>query len=390
MIPRKRRIKKAKYNGVSFYIEDDETCGGRRIVTHEFPFSETSATEDLGKRAKQWQIQGFVGGALYKQEAEKLQDALEQPCVGVLDHPYIGKNKKVRCPSYRRCETNREWGVVWFSMTFSEAGELPQIAVASIADQVQKNQSFLETVFTTVATATSTASGALSEAADSIDAFSEQLEDALAPFVALREGLGDVMTSLTQLKEVSREILSEPTALLNALTATLDFLVKSPMDSLSLISALGSSISPIFESMSSQAEDKPFPSQTTEEVTRLSESLATVTVIQMSTIATRNDIQNTKDRERVKTLFLSSCDQFLEQSNSYFEIIQSIRSETYFTLQRQDEERNVKLIHTRGDTNLLLLSYELYGDVSKSPSLAEMNPDLDPSFVSKGTPVEAA
>ena len=199
MIPRKRRIKKAKYNGVSFYIEDDETSGGRRIVTHEFPYSEIPATEDLGKKAKQWQIQGFVGGALYKQEAEKLQDALEQAGVGTLDHPYIGKNKKVRCTSYRRNETNREWGVVWFSMTLTEAGELPQITALSIADQAQKTQSFLENVLHTSQSIALGASGVLSGAADTLDSLSEQLEENLArsfPLLHHRLPRNSVLTNL--------------------------------------------------------------------------------------------------------------------------------------------------------------------------------------------------
>jgi len=378
MIPRKRRIKKAKYNGVSFYIEDDETSGGRRIVTHEFPYSEIPATEDLGKKAKQWQIQGFVGGALYKQEAEKLQDALEQAGVGTLDHPYIGKNKKVRCTSYRRNETNREWGVVWFSMTLTEAGELPQITALSIADQAQKTQSFLENVLHTSQSIALGASGVLSGAADTLDSLSEQLEENLAPFIAVRESLGDVLTSLAGLKNVGRDILSEPGNYLNAFIGALGVLIESPLDSLTLMNILSSSLTPLFESIN--------PSLERTELHSTSETLATVMLIYMSEVATRNDILNTKAREKIKTLFLSSCDLCLDQSDSFFEIIQNVRSETYFTLQKQDEQRNVKIIHPQGCTNILLLAYELYGDVSKSIQLTQMNPDLNPCFIISRTP----
>lgn len=389
MIPRKRRVKKAKYNGISFYIEEDEMCSGRRILTHEFPFSEVPATEDLGKKAKQWNIQGFVGGALCKQEAEKLQDALEQPGVGILDHPFIGKNKKVRCPNYRRIETSREWGVIWFSITFVEAGELPQIAVNSIVDQTKKNQTFLEDAFSSFQSHINEGAHRLAEASDSIDSFVDSLEESIAPYVHLRESLSDVTSSLSGLKDLIREITSEPSRLFHAFTETLESLVKSPLDSLSLLQTLSGSMNPLLSAMSTDElpyAGKPVASQI------VSESLSSVMLIYMSQVAKKNDVKNTFKRDRVKSIFLSSCDHFLEKSllTSFFEVVQTLRSETYFTLQRQDEERSIRVYRTPGDTNIILLSYDIYGDALRADQIIQLNPTLDPTLIPKDITVEIA
>src|SRR4051794_6903744 len=96
---RRKRIKRAQFRDAKFFVEADETTGGRRVVTHEFPFSETFRTADFGRKPKQWNLLGFLFGPMYKEDRRKLEKVFDEQGPGDLEHPYIGGKKSVHCLS---------------------------------------------------------------------------------------------------------------------------------------------------------------------------------------------------------------------------------------------------------------------------------------------------
>lgn len=87
----------ASFNGVPFGVEAEGGKFGRRYARHEYPYRDDPWMEDLGRRARDHKITGFLlendqvygGGAVIQQKLEMIQ-AAETPGLGQLVHPSLG------------------------------------------------------------------------------------------------------------------------------------------------------------------------------------------------------------------------------------------------------------------------------------------------------------
>jgi prophage DNA circulation protein len=84
------RLQQASFRGVPFFVEGATGSGGRNVAIHEFPLQEFVVVEDLGKKAGAQQLPAYVLGPDYDLLRDELQDALDQPGIGTLVHPYKG------------------------------------------------------------------------------------------------------------------------------------------------------------------------------------------------------------------------------------------------------------------------------------------------------------
>lgn len=374
MIPQKRRIKKAKFNGVSFFIEEDEMSSGRRIVTDTFPYLETHCTQDLGKSPTQWQIQGFVGGSRCKEDAKKLQDELEKPGVGILDHPYIGKNQKVRIESYRRLESNREWGIIGFWLQFVEAGSPAKLIQND--DKIQ-SPSFLNQAKDLILGISSR----LEEVSQFLDEFSSSVDECLSPLVRLRESVGDVITSVVGLKEAGRSIGLEPKALLNSMVSAfhaLTLYALSKRDSAVFVTLLTLS-----STLTEKGENLDNDSFNTSSVSHHDpgEIQKVFHAFLISNLYTLVPLALESHPDLVSE-FLNICDCHLRNSFLTADLVQNIRSQTQALFSTR---KSPLTFQTPSDTNLLVLSQKLYRNVLQAESLQKINPHIDPAWIARGT-----
>lgn len=158
----------AMFDGVPFFCEAGSRESGRRTVIHEYPKRENCYTEDMGRRATQYTVRGYVvsfmkdagllsGGAQgaiqalgltkapvnglaaslfmkdYRIARDMLQDRLDSPSEGVLQLPYMARAGKgtvmtltAICSGYRMTEEDRFGGFAAFDMTFVEFGLVNQ------------------------------------------------------------------------------------------------------------------------------------------------------------------------------------------------------------------------------------------------------------------------
>lgn len=87
----------ASFNGVPFGVEAEGGKFGRRWARHEYPFRDTPWMEDLGRRAREHRITGFLlendqvygGGPVIQQKLLMIR-AAETPGLGQLVHPSLG------------------------------------------------------------------------------------------------------------------------------------------------------------------------------------------------------------------------------------------------------------------------------------------------------------
>jgi prophage DNA circulation protein len=387
---RKKRIKKASYNGVAFFLQANETVGGRRIVVHEFPYSNIPATEDLGLKPKQWAIEGFIFGALYKEQSQALQDALEKDGVGALNHPYLGKNLKVRCLNYRRAEYNRELGFVLFSMIFIEAGELP-ISATKLPDS--GGSSLLQKVLNGFTDEVKDAAGLLSDTSDTINAFCESIEDGMAPWLSLREQIGNVTQSISILKEMTQEVTTEPISLFYAVSGLVDAIIHLPIPVIAQLAMLTTSYGSIIQSIeavSGPARDIPLGTQAVNPSYPLvvKEMIASVLIIKISELLTQ-DVSTINPAQKSKwgSIALSQCDKFLNDTTSqnHFEAVSEVKAQLVVSLnEKQEKNIGIKLPH---EINSILLAHQLFGNLSKETELLAINQIKDPAFIPAGLEV---
>lgn len=111
----------ASFRGVPFFVESSERSGGRRVVVHEFPLRDDPFVEDLGRRARKFRIDGYVLGADYVAQRDRLLAAIEdEEGPGQLIHPYHGLRSAIgETVSVR--ETRADGGMAIISVEFCEA-----------------------------------------------------------------------------------------------------------------------------------------------------------------------------------------------------------------------------------------------------------------------------
>lgn len=118
----KDRYQQASFRGASFYVETAEGSHGRRQAVHEHAQRDVPYTEDMGRKAREFTIDGYVIGASYDIQLEALIEACETAGPGQLVHPYRG-SMTVVCRGLKTRESNQDGGMGRVSITFLEAGD---------------------------------------------------------------------------------------------------------------------------------------------------------------------------------------------------------------------------------------------------------------------------
>jgi hypothetical protein len=163
----------AMFDGCPFFVEAGSQSGGRRIVVHQFPKRDVPYSEDMGRRATEFQVRAYCiafGSNVsqpdyynenlieagiapptdsylqmyplflkdYRIARDKLQIRLDAGGEGVLQLPNSARAQagqtltmSVVCTQYRMTEEQRFGGYVVFDMTFVEYGALANVPQSS-------------------------------------------------------------------------------------------------------------------------------------------------------------------------------------------------------------------------------------------------------------------
>lgn len=132
--PWKSQLTPASFRGAVFHIEMREKASGRRDFVHEFPNRDLPYSEDLGRRARRFTIQGYIIGPSYMTDRDTLVAALEAGGPGTLQLPVdvTYGPQQVVVDHYAVVERRIKGGYCEFEMTFTEAG-----AVVTVANNTQ-------------------------------------------------------------------------------------------------------------------------------------------------------------------------------------------------------------------------------------------------------------
>lgn len=112
----------ASFRGVPFFVESADSTHGRRQAVHEHAQRDVPYTEDLGRKAREFSVSGYLIGLEYQAQRDELIKACETAGPGVLVHPYRGE-MTVTCRGLGVSESSGEGGMCVVKLTFLEAGE---------------------------------------------------------------------------------------------------------------------------------------------------------------------------------------------------------------------------------------------------------------------------
>jgi prophage DNA circulation protein len=113
---------RAEWRGVAFYVRRAELETGRRAELHTFPNRDKPESEDLGRRARRYGVEGYLLGDDYFDQKETFLRAVEAPGAGLLVHPYYGE-LLVACVRCRVSDSDRELGIARLDLEFQETGD---------------------------------------------------------------------------------------------------------------------------------------------------------------------------------------------------------------------------------------------------------------------------
>jgi len=146
----RKRLQRASFKGVSFYVEQQGRSSGRRTVVFEYPKRDIPYAEDMGRHAIRYQMTGYLIQAPrktnatgdtdiqygpmwrdYDQQRDLLEAALMSPGPGVLQDPYNPRlawtgygnaPPMFMCERYSIIEQREKGGFCMLEMSFVEAG----------------------------------------------------------------------------------------------------------------------------------------------------------------------------------------------------------------------------------------------------------------------------
>ncbi len=216
VLPDGRRLIGASFRGVPFFVESSDLAGGRRTVTHEFPLRDDPFVEDLGRRARVFQVEGYVVGDGYLQQKRALLAALEDAAgAGELVHPYHGARRAI-CTRYQVRERSTDGGMAIFSLELAEA---PAQAVApseapDLPAQVdESSDTAVEAVSGELAQNFST-DGAPGFSVESLSGYlagaSAAVKDALSGVTMTTQELARLSSAIQQISQQASSIVREP------------------------------------------------------------------------------------------------------------------------------------------------------------------------------------
>lgn len=118
----KEELREASFRGVPmFVVLKIRRSGGRRGPTHEYPQSDIPFSQDTGRKAKRFSVEGVIHGDNYGPDLKRLEEAFDEKGPGLYVDPWRGEIS-VQVRDYSFGEAVETGGTVPFTVEFVEAG----------------------------------------------------------------------------------------------------------------------------------------------------------------------------------------------------------------------------------------------------------------------------
>jgi len=373
----------AMFKGVPFIIISAEGDFGRRTVEHEFPQRDLPYSEDLGRRARQFVIDGQVIGADYLTQRDNLLTVCEDSGPGELIHPYYG-DLNVICKKFTPRDSRRELRTATFQLVFVETGDLvfPIGQIDTETNVLSKATSTLDNlkapfvaIYNAVRKAQAFNNGKIQMLDKALDAIGKAKEIADAP--------ADFERDLQRAKARIDTLILSGGDLFDSL---FDLVTFGLLDDVTLDAAES------FQGFNGMIDFSPTVkpvSDDTQAIQDLTQSLVSVT---MGLLLSRIDFDSRNQAEEFRDIVLNKYDELREAGALDDEVNQNMK-DLRAAIEQDFDERLFTLASLTTFTPIqtvpaLVVSHQLYGSIEQESDLIARNKIPHPGFVPGGVPIE--
>jgi len=373
-----------KFRDAAFIVTSEDLEFGRRNVVHEYPSRDEPYVEDLGKKARKYNIQVSVMGAGWQEARDKLLDAIELPGDGTLLHPKYG-SMVVSIIDARMSESSRSHGKATFTLTYVEAEAKPRYP----------NSTY------------DTASGVNKQADKSI-------ADSINDFASVFDVLGQAQSYVDDITKELGDILGAVENVTGAATVPIASLIRTPFNMAVAIAGSFSRVQTLLDEPGNalnlykgvfEKEEPTYPSTTTpqgRQAATSKQALVTLTkriaIGEGAKTAATTNFATSNDALRIQQELADALDQQIEQEN----IVDGspIADEMYFSLAELRvalitdlRTRAAQLPKIKTHTPLttlpaLVIAHNVYGDATREAELVTRNKIAHAGFVQGGQALE--
>lgn len=377
----RKRMGPATFRGVPFHVDTAEFAGGRRGVRHEYPLKDKPFREDMGRRARDFSIEGYVVGDDYLAKRDSLIAALEEPGPGDLVHPRYG-NRRVACATFRVRESTAEGGMARFSIDFEETPDQAAnpSSVPAAAEQVKASAAVARASIGKDFIAKFRPGTLMTSVADCVRAVTLSIDNAKATIAMSAAQSADLRTRLDRLSSTAASLVNDPDALLEEATALFDtFVFTTPLLS---VADFDPGVRP--------------PATTTTRAVEQSNWDAMVAMLRTMALARAAEVAPSEkfdsyDAAVAKRDAINGRldDQAEGTSDDTFAALSQLRADLVRALPGEDADLPRLARHTpAGTVPSLVLAHRLYGNLDREEDIVRRNHVARPGFIVGGLELE--
>lgn len=384
-------LRDASFRGARFEVDDVEASGGRRVVLHEYPLRDTPYSEDLGRRAREFSVRGYIiQGRTYDYASARADvlKALEAYGPGELVHPWHGEVSVV-VDDYRLRESMERGGLLELDIRFREAGQLANPTssadtakgVASAASSVRQalKNSFLS---------------AFAPALDEIDKAVTALNDAAS---LAMEYLGLPQSLIAEGLAYVQSLIATPAAFFDALVGLFGGLLGNENGTESGEKALAAPVPDASFSIASGEGTAPLESIlggsasiTTEAERVIRDTVAQVVVIEAAASTAHAEYATADDALADRDAVVEGLDTIEPAADDavFLGLAELRRAVVTDLTTRGAELPRVRSVTLPGTVPALVAAYRIHADAGRADEIVSRNRIRHPGRVPGGTPLE--
>jgi len=382
-----RQLVGASFRGVPFFVDASERGGGRRAVVHEFPLRDEPFVEDLGRKARQFRVDGYVIGDDYLAQRDALLAALEDEAgPGELVHPYHGVKSAI-CVSLAVRETRADGGMATFAIEFAEApAQAPvPVEVVDATEQVADSaDAAIEAAKTELDDAYDVAglpSFAIESCETALTRAAAALDEYLGPIAATSQELAVLTGRVAVLTARAASLVRDPVETFTEFRAAILEMVDT------IAAAPGAVWSALVEAYAVDFGDPVVATTSTRErelanQTAMTAALQRVLAIEAARLVPRASYASLEEalaaRDQVAALLE---EQAAGAGDTAYPALVSLRSEVLRAVPGGAAFARVVTATRNVATPSLLLAYQLYGSVDNEADVIARNGVRHPGFI---------
>ena len=378
-------LREGSFRGTPFFIDVSQKTLGRRAILHEMPNREEPSSEDMGRNAETFEVEGHVVGDDYFVAKRALEKVFNKPGPGELIHPYYG-SKFVQVGPVTISESNLEGAIAKFSAKFFEAGNnrFPKgvndkgaILSQAISDATDSAAADFEDKFSIAG---------LPQYA--VDSARDGVSLAQETFDKVSKIGGDVSDAIANLAFSTRNLVAE----VNDLLASPDQLASRLLDSYGFLQDAFSGAEDqntafsVFFGFGNEdvSGDTPVRVQEKQNQDALNNFMRRVAAIKAAESASVAEYASFQDAEKAREDITAVIEEQIREDDGtdIFQKLSDVNAALVEALPDVDTDLpNLKEITLQSTTPSLLLTYDLFESIDNEQDIIDRNDIRHPGFI---------